>query len=42
MMNEHIMFIVFIYRKNDILEQIIIQLQVVKTLSNFNFFLILT
>jgi len=37
MMNEHFMFIVFIYGKNDILDQIIIQMQIVKTSSNFIF-----
>jgi len=38
MKNEHIMFIVFIYGKNDILDEIIIQMQIVKTFSNFIFF----
>lgn len=37
-MNGHFMFIVFIYGKNDILDQIIIQLQIVKTFSNFILF----
>ena len=38
MKNECIMFIVFIYGKNDILDEIIIQMQIVKTFSNFIFF----
>jgi hypothetical protein len=38
MMNEHFVFIVFVYGKNDFLDQIIIQMQIVKTSSNFIFF----
>jgi len=38
MKNERIMFIVFIYGKNAILGEIIVQMQIVKTFSNFIFF----
>jgi len=41
MKNEHIMFIVFIYGKNDILYEVTIQTQIVKTFSNFILFFLL-